>query len=211
MQSSLFQIVYGYIIITIFNNISLRRNNTNTEHILLSSLAVGFIYDSIMRSVFDVILQYTKFDHVLNKLYPLILLIISVIVTYISARFYMSKLFDGILNMLKVRQSKNPNTWAELMDINKAMAVKIVTKSGMIFKGYIHHIGENDGLIALAAYDITDRNGSKEILSDNQILIIDIKDMEYMELAYNHKSDKIERIKSYTDIVRRFKTKKEGD
>lgn len=130
----------------------------------------------------------------------------SIICAYVLGLLLTSNKIEGILDKLRIRQSVHPNTWAELMDTQKQMKVKLVLKDNTTYYGYVYHIGEeNTTMIALAAYKI---NNHEYNLDDNKIILVNISDLKYAEIIYHPESNKTKRIYAFNQVVRNRLNKK---
>ena len=125
---------------------------------------------------------------------------ISIILAYILGLLLTSNKIEWILDKLKICQSVHPNTWAELMDTQKQMKMRLVLKDGTTYYGYVYHIGEETPtLIALAAYKINDEDYN---LEDNKIILVNTDNLQHAEIIYHPKSDKVQRITAFNQVVR---------
>ena len=191
MQDSVLQVVCGYLFLSVFNFVSLKRNTKNIQHLLLSSFAIGFIIVKLMKLIPININSYID---------SIGICVTSIICAYVSGLLLTSNKIEGILDKLKIRQSVHPNTWAELMDTQKQMKVKLVLKDNTTYYGYVYHIGEeNPAMIALAAYRINEQEYN---LDDNKIILVSTSDLEYAEIIYHPDSEKTKRIYIFNQVVR---------
>lgn len=86
------------------------------------------------------------------------------------------------------------------MDTKKQMKMKLVLKDGTTYYGYVYHIGEETpALITFAAYKINDSDYN---LEDNKIILVNTADLKHAEIIYHPKSDKVQRIALYNQVVR---------
>lgn len=202
LQDSLLQIISGYLFMSVFNFVSLRQNTSNTEYLLISSYTSGFIITEIFKLI---PLQLE------NYFISVLICIFSIVLGYILGQIYISGALGRILIALKIRQSLQTNTWADIMDKDKPMKMKIYLKDGSNYYGYVDYISsDKDPLIALAAYEKYNQNNEliDDKLRENALILIHTSDMQYAEVFYHKDSQKIHRIRCFTTVVEKSRKKK---
>lgn len=192
IQNCIFQLIVGFLFISIFNFVSLKRNTKDVEHLILSSFAVGFI----------IVQLFNMLPFSIGKVGDSITVCLTtIIVAYCTGKIFASEMLTWLLEKLKIRQSLQSNTWAELMDTEKSMKLNLTLKDGTAYYGYVSYISEDkDPLIALAAYKVNDGD---IVLENNKLLLINTGDLKHAEIIYNPNSKKCKKITAYVNVVRR--------
>lgn len=132
------------------------------------------------------------------------IMITSCITAYFLGRLYLSKLFTGICDKLKIRSSALTNVWAEIMPNDYPMKIICYAKN-IRYEGYIQFIDSyvDNPKITLAAYkifknDTLIRNASDEY---TYTLLIDTAKMDRIEVCYDKRSKVCIDIKEYCEFT----------
>lgn len=179
-------IVFGYIIISIFNYVTLKEKS---EEGISSNIILSFIIGYIYIKIFNIIPI-----HISNEIDTLIMLIFSIILSYVSGMIYASNnILRNMLDRLHVKQTPNKYIWNDLLGEYPIQATIKYDKS--IYEGFVYLIEgfSNSPHIILASYIEYDLEGN-EILnnseSNDKIIILDLSNSLSVEVKY-FKEDKI--------------------
>lgn len=172
-------IVTGYVFLQTFHFVTLKQNTTDIEHILISSLVVGYVYHIIANTI-----PFTTTKEIDN-----ILIIISAIITaYVMASFLKTNYFTWFLDIFKIRDTGNLYLWDDLMD-NKYPMRLMISYEEKIYEGMLHNYESysNSPHVALAAYTIKNENGELETNYSNDMtktIILDTSTAQNITIIY---------------------------
>lgn len=180
----LMYIAVGYIFLKTYKFVTLEKLNTEINHLITSSLVVGFIFYTIAESISK---NIGKPIHILT------VLLSAAVVAYLLAQLFSSSFMIEIFDFLKIRNTGNAYLWDDLLDKDKPMKI-IITFENEIYEGMAHYIESytNTPYIALASYVIKDKN-NKSITdcttSENQVIVVDTSKAKSVELQYLDESE----------------------
>lgn len=193
-------IVTGYVFTKTFHFVALKQNTSDVEHILMSSVVVGYVYCNIAY-----LIPFT-----ISKIADNILIVLSaVIFAYILARVLRNKKISlYILDWLKIRDTGNLYLWDDLMDNDYPMRA-IVHYEDIIYDGIIHIYENysNEPHIALGSYIIKDKD--EGILydftdDDTRIVILNTANATDIEIVYNKDSTECADIRDLCDYNKNY-------
>ncbi|MCM1246999.1 MAG: hypothetical protein NC251_01030 [Lachnoclostridium sp.] len=194
-------IVVGYIFIKTYRFVALKKDSDNIEHILTSSLVVGFIYYEIARMI-----PFTISREVDNLLIGLSALFLGYLLALLSRQ---KKIVYWILDKLSIHDTNNAYIWDDLMDVKNAMKVRVVYDEE-IYEGMLHNYESysNAPRIVLAAYTVKSLPDQKvcDYSQDNtRIVILNTDAARSVEIIYYSESDECKDLKNLCDAGKRFK------
>ena len=159
-------IVTGYVFNKTFHFVSLKRNSTDVEHVLTSSLVIGYIYCNI---AYLIPLSISYEADIFCIIFSALLL------GYIFAKILQNKRIIKVFDFLKIRDTGNLYYWDDLMDNEYPMKVRILFENS-IYEGMLHNYESysNEPCITLASYVIKTLNNEviSDFSSDNTRVII---------------------------------------
>lgn len=177
-------IASGYALLTTFHFVALKQNTSNIEHILTSSLVVGYIYCNIMYLIPLSINQIVDYICIVTT---------AVILGYISGRILNTKYIISILDKLKIRDTVNIYYWDDILDNNYPMKIEILY-GNRYYVGMLHNYESysNDPHIVLASYVI--KNSNNKIIEDytedkNKLIILNTANADSVTVLYDKRSD----------------------
>lgn len=201
-------IVIGYIFNKTFYFVALKQNSTDIEHILTSSLVIGFIYCKIA-SLIPV--------HISDKIDIISMVVSSLLSGYLLARIVKNRHLIPLLDFLKIRDTGNLYYWDDIMDDKYPMKIKI-SYEDVSYEGMLHNFESysNEPHIILTSYVIKDKFGNivKNFINDNtKIIILDTAKAEQVEVIYSNKSEVCKDLKSLCNfnVVLENKSNKEQE
>lgn len=194
-------IVVGYIFIKTYRFVSLKKDSDNIEHILTSSLVVGFIYYEIVRMI-----PFTISQAMDNLLIGLSALFCGYLLALLSRQ---KKMVYWIFDRLHIHDTNNAYVWDDVMDVKYAMKVRVVY-DGEIYEGMLHNYESysNCPHIVLAAYTMKSLPNQKvyDYSQDNtRIVILNTDTARSVEIIYHSASDECKDLKSLCDANQLFK------
>jgi hypothetical protein len=164
---------------------ALKQNTENVEHILMSSIVVGYVYCSIMR-----IIPFSISETVDN----VCIVLSAIICAYCFARIVQNKkIMLPILDKLNIRETGNLYLWDDLVDNDYPMRV-IVTYEDAIYDGMLHIFESYSNVphIVLGAYVIKDAHGRQIIYDRSEdstsLIVLDISKAKDVEIVYHKDS-----------------------
>lgn len=196
-------IVTGYVFLKTFHFVALKQNEMDVEHILTTSLVIGYVFWSIAYIIpFSISYEIDAIGIVLSAL----------VLGYIFGRIIRSKQVIKLLDLLKIRDTGNKYFWDDLMDDTYAMKAKI-SYENMIYEGMLHNYESysNDPHIVLGAYVIKNSEGKavKNYSEDNsRIIILNISNAISVEVIYDKESKECCDLKYLCDANKRFEKEK---
>ena len=106
-------IVTGYLIYSTYHFTRIKQiDDKNTEHILMSSLVIGYIYCELINLIPIYACQ---------EIYILGMIICAVLLGYLLGKLIQNKYIVSILDFLKIRETGNDYYWNDLLDKSKSM------------------------------------------------------------------------------------------
>lgn len=189
-------IVTGYLIYSTYHFTRIKQiDDKNTEHILMSSLVIGYIYCELI----NLILIYTC-----QEIYILGMIICSVLLGYLLGKLIQNKYIVSILDFLKIRETGNDYYWNDLLDKSKSMKAKIIINN-KIYEGMIHYIESksNSPNIILSSYIV--KNLNNVVIEDkrsdnNKVIILNTLKADSVEVIYDSDSYMCKDIQELCDV-----------
>lgn len=183
-------LVIGFIFIRMYHYFLLIDNTINTEHILLESVAVGFILRSIMDPIISLIFK--------GRIQIVAEIVMVVIFAYLIKSVKNSDKFAIVLDKLKIRNTGNKYFWHDLLDYDFPMIAK-VSYTNIQYSGYIHLYSSNTDSphLALAAYISITSDGKicNKTEASEEVIILDVSKANSVEIFYDERSSKCNEIK----------------
>ena len=182
----LIYIVSGFLFIRVFNFVSFKSNDSDVSHILVSTVSVGFV----VKYLFDLL----NLKCVVNiPVYYLLLCLASVVSAYFVGILYNSKVFEIVLDLLKINRTVNKDIWDDIIDRMYSTFAKIQMKSGKIYFGKIRVTEENNRSPYIIIYEYQVINEEGDILSDytndrKYQMLIDTSEADTIEIMYDGRS-----------------------
>ena len=189
-------IVTGYLIYSTYHFTRIKQiDDKNTEHILMSSLVIGYIYCELI----NLIPIYTC-----QEIYILGMIICSVLLGYLLGKLIQNKYIVSILDFLKIRETGNDYYWNDLLDKSKSMKTKIIINN-KIYEGMIHYIESksNSPNIILSSYIV--KNLNNVVIEDkrrdnNKVIILNTLKADSVEVIYDSDSYMCKDIQELCDV-----------
>lgn len=177
-------VVVGYIFIKTFHFVALKQNSTDIEHILISSLVVGYIYCKIAYLI-PISISY--------EVDTALIVLSSLVIGYISGRIIRCKYTPQVLDFLKIRDTGNLYLWDDMMDNYNPMKV-IISYDNIIYEGLLHNYESysNEPHIALGAYIVKNKDGKiiGDFSNDNtRVIILDTSNATSIDIIYSECSE----------------------
>lgn len=188
-------LVTGYMCIHVFYFVALKESKEDINHILLSSLIIGFIIVKTMNMI-PVTISYS--------VDCIGIVITGIVIGYVFGRVYYNKKFYRILELLKIRSTPNKYIWTDLMDHDYPTYAVIEMKNGISYYGYIYLI---EGYVSKPQLTLVshkkiypDGTIEKREKEDNTVIIIDSGNAETIILYYDDESNYKSRIKDFVRL-----------
>lgn len=164
----------------------MREENKNTEHVLLSSIVIGFIISNIAKLV-PVSISY-EFD-------AIVLSITSLCFGFLCAKIYMNSKFKNILyDVFKINQTIDLYIWDTIVNSKCPTLVEVVTNDTLCIKGFpdlVEGFTDNPH-ITLANYRIYNCQGELIEESDvNTTILLDLSNVKYYKFHYRKDSERM--------------------
>lgn len=194
-------LVVGYIFVKVYHFVALYQNSKNVEHLIMSSIVVGYVYYKLFQLLPSPINENT-----------LLLIISAMSVSYVLAQFTRSNLVVRLCDFLKIRDTSNVYMWDDLMDNIYPMRV-IVHYNDLIYDGIAHNIESysNSPHIALGSYVIKDTNGNAVKDCSNiftNVVILSLDNALNVEILYHEKSFHTSDIRNLCEYRNSFQIQK---
>lgn len=177
-------IVVGYTFVKTFHFVALKKNSTDIEHILISSLVIGYIYCKIAYLI-PISISY--------EIDTALIILSALVIGYISGRIIRCKYTMKVLDLLKIRDTGNLFLWDDMMDNDNPMKV-IISYDNIIYEGLLHNYESysNEPHIALGAYIM--KNKDSKIISDfsndnTRVIILDTSNATSVDIIYSEYSE----------------------
>lgn len=177
-------IVSGFLFVRIFHFVALKDNSNEIDHILSSSLVIGFIIVKIMNFI----------PWSLSKeIDTLGIVLTSCIIGTISGKIYISGIIDKICDKLRIPSTINKYIWNDLVDKDYPIKVSVQMDDDRIYSGYVHYIEpyNNTPMISLAGYKLENQKSKK----DNAVILLNLANAKRVEIEYYSESSKVDDIK----------------
>lgn len=177
-------LVTGFVFIKTFHFVALKQNTTNVEHILTSSIVIGYIYCKLA-SFIPISISYEV---------DTICIIVSALVTgYLIAKALTCKYIINILDFLRIRDTGNLYFWDDIMDDKYPMKL-CIEYNDITYEGMLHNYESysNDPHIVLCSYVAKDQNNHiiEDFSNDNtKIIILDTAKATKLNVIYYQDSD----------------------
>lgn len=191
LENIILFLVSGYTCIYTFYLVALKERIHEINHILASSLVVGYIIVTVMNLIpFTITYQVDCVG----------IIVTSILIGFITGKVCIHNKFAKIIDIFKLHTTPNKYIWDDLLDIKYPMYAEIQMKDNTTYSGYIRLFEENarQPQVILAGYIHIDDNG--EILenyqrSENQIILLDTTEAKSVTIKYYSQSDRCDKIK----------------
>lgn len=192
-------IVTGFVFVKTFHFVALKQNITDIEHILTSSLVIGYIYCNIAYLI-PISISY-EIDTALIVLSTLFL-------GYLFGKIARSKYMLNILDCLKIRDTGNLYLWDDIMDNDYPMKV-IISFENSSYEGMLHNYEtySNEPHIVLCSYILKDKDGKiiKDLSNNNtEIVILNTAKADSVNILYYKDSKECKDLKNLCDFNKKF-------
>lgn len=186
-------IIAGYSFLKTLHFVSLKENSENIEHILTSSLVIGFICYKIAGLI----------PYSCGEVYDCIgITCASIIIAYVIGLVLNSRFILSVYEFLKIRDSGRKYFWDDLMDKKYAMQI-CVHYNNYKYIGFLYNFESysNSPHVVLVSYIVYKENN---ILEDNskdntKVIILDTNKADDIEIIYDDRSDICKYNKSFCD------------
>lgn len=188
-------IVIGYVFIRIFNFIVSNQNPSEFQYLFFRALITGFILvNGVLLIPFNFVNEYCKL---------MVILLTTIVLSYIAAQTYTSVILKKVLRKINVRRTVNPYIWNDIEDKSKTLWVHVGFKElNAQFLGKLVCIEDfqRQPTIVLGNYsqcefneDINDAdNISIDCTNDSkQRVVIDTAKADFIKLIYDKDSENI--------------------
>lgn len=177
-------IVYGYVYLCAYYWISFK-DNKDFDNLLIKSVAVSFI----LINIYDVFVEKYKIVFSNEYINVIAYLLMSAILGFVVGKIISHRWFNLILHKLHIGRTTNENIWDDV--IKPYTWVRVFMKDGSSYMGQYRY-GEpfqREPIIALTTWVKYDSDGDKVIdnsQNPNEIILINTKDFEKIELVYQY-------------------------
>lgn len=192
-------IATGYVFSKTFNFVALKQNTSDVEHILTSSLVIGYIYCNIAYLI-PISISY--------EIDTICIVFSALILGYMFAMILRSKKIIDILDFLKIRDTGNLYYWDDIMDNDYPMKVRVLFENTE-YEGMLHNFESfsNTPHIVLASYIVKSLDG--KIINDfsedaTKAIILNTLNAVNVEVFYYEDSDVCKDLKKLCDANKEF-------
>lgn len=190
LPNILLYLVTGYLYISIFHFVALKESKEEMNHVLTSSLVIGYIIVNIMNMIpFSISYSVDSIGIAFT----------GAVSGFVFGKIYHGRLFDRTVQLFHIRSTPNKYIWTDLMDMDYPIYVTINMKDGNTYCGYVSVIEEfnRNPQIALASYKQTTPDGiTIDHEYDHQsVILVDTQDAKSIIIHYDEDSGKQDRIK----------------
>jgi len=191
-------IVYGYIFLVAYYWISFK-DNKDFHNLLIKSIATSYL----LTTIYDLIVL--KYNIVFtNNYYKVIFYFaISAVLGFIIGKIISHRWFNLLLHKLHIGRTTNENIWDDV--IKPYTWVRVFMKDGSSYLGQYRY-GEpfqREPIIVLATWQKLDKDVDVVIDNSqnlNELIILNTKDFEKIEITYNDNISKPSKISKLIDI-----------
>ena len=182
-------ILYGSIFCGIVRFILFSNQNTECKGRLISYLSVGFVLATIYSNIYERVASVPCPQKYMAP-YIIVCSAVTALLAYgVSMLLSHTDIMNKVLLKLGINRTTNKSIWADVIKNNMVMNIHIKSENVM-FVGYHLYTEENvaQPKIVLEKYKILNSE-THEILIDhsknsNQTIMIDTRDVSYIEIVY---------------------------
>ena len=175
----------GYSFVQTFRFVALKERNQEVNHLLISSLVIGYVIFSAINLI-PFSISYSA-----NCIFTIIT---SVAASFLFSKLYMSDFLYRVLQRLHIYTTTKEYVWMNFIDFTYPTHLKIQMNDGNIYSGYYHFMEGNTRrpLVVLAAYKRIKPDGVIEDYErdERRVVLLDTKDAKYIEFEYYDRSKK---------------------
>lgn len=193
-------LVTGFVFIKTFHFVALKQNTTDVEHILTSSIVIGYIYCKLA--------SFIPFS-ISYEVDTIIIIVSALVMGYLIAKALRCKYIIEILDFLKIRDTGNLYFWDDIMDDKYPMKLSI-EYNNVTYNGMLHNYESysNDPHIVLCSYVAKDQNDNiiEDFSNDNtRIIMLDSAKASKINVIYYKDSDECVDLQKLCDFnTKRF-------
>ena len=177
-------LVTGFLFCRVYTFVALKKTENESENIIIKSFVYGYIIYWIASII--------PHGNISNKIYPIIITIVAIFVSYLLARFLTSKKSMKLFDSLRIGETGNDYLWDDIRDPDYGV-IATVSYQDKIFEGYIHEYEAytNSPHIVLCLYKVYDTN--KNIIEDNSkdpslLIMLDTAKANSVKMDYAYES-----------------------
>lgn len=196
-------IIYGFIFVSIFNFITIKRTNNENNHFVVSCISISFILRCIYEYLFGLFDKYGLATVQIGSAgFYVVTVIITIAVAYILGIVVSSKYVNDVLLRIGVKRTVNSNMWQDIVGDNMWMFLKF-KEEDYGYLGICKYVEEESGKprILLQRYQLIEvSTGDVKVDYSNEVnrcILIDTNDIDTIELIYtdNDKESFLSKIK----------------
>lgn len=183
-------IIYGFIFISIFNFITIKRTNNENNHFVVSCISISFILRGIYEYLFGVFDKYGLATVQIGSAgFYVVTVTITIVVAYILGIVVSSKSVNDALLRIGVKRTVNSNMWQDIVGDNMWMFLKF-KEEDYGYLGICKYVEEESGKprILLQKYQLIEvSTGNVKVDYSNEAnrcILIDTNDIDTIELIY---------------------------
>lgn len=175
--------VQGYIFLGIYNFILFR--TVELKHTFFKSVVISFV----IKTIFDGILFILPINvEIYSISYFIAMFIFSTALAYIISLIMQTRWFNSLLLKISVNRTMNQNIWDDVIKPNCWLMV-YSNDGKRVHYGQYKYGEENksEPIIALVHYQIKDMDDNilcDYTKNDNEVVLLNLKDFERIEIAY---------------------------
>ena len=190
--------VEGYIFIMMYKYIVVKKSDTDTKNLFLKCVISSFI----IKSMVDIALNRLGISIQSNAKYIILLCGISLLLGYICGKLATAKWFQEILFTVGIHRTPNDRVWDDVLLNGQQcwICMQSPKNADLQYLGLYQYCEEfeREPIISLSHYQILDMQGNvvDDQSQSGNIIMLNTKGFEKIEILYGEKTDAISKIKS---------------
>lgn len=188
-------IIYGFIFVSIYNFITIKRISNENNHLIISCISISFI----LRCIYEYLFGWFDKHGVMaiqidSGLFYIVTIAATIVVSYISGIVVSSKFINNVLLHIGIKRTVNKNIWQDITEDNMWMFLKF-KEENYGYLGMYKYVEEKSDKprILLNKYQLIEvSTGNVKVDYSNEAnrcILIDTNDVDTIELIYTN-SDK---------------------
>lgn len=177
-------LITGFLFYRVYAFVTLQKKENQTENIIIKSFVYGYIIYWIANII--------PHDNIPNRIYPIIITIAAILISYLFARFITSKKSIKLFDFLKIGETGNDYLWDDIRDPDYGV-IATISYQDKSYKGYVHEYEAytNNPHMILCLYKVYDKENN--IIEDNSedpssLIVLDTAKADSVKMDYAYES-----------------------
>lgn len=185
-------IIYGFIFVSIFNFITIKRISNENNHLIISYISISFI----LRCIYEYLFGWLDKNGVMaiqinSDLFYIVTIALTIVMSYISGILFSSKFINNVLLHIGIKRTVNKNIWQDITEDNMWMFLKF-KEEDYGYLGMYKYVEEKTDKprILLNRYQLIEvSTGEAKVDYSNEAnrcILIDTNDIDTIEMIYTN-------------------------